>query len=64
MPQGASPDEHGVPPVGLVAILAIEEYARSPVGTVAAGFARGVLRWERPPRPGGDPRMQSMVFLT
>jgi hypothetical protein len=64
MPQAASTDKHSVPPAGLVAILGVEEYARSPLGTPFAGFARGVQRWERPPRPGGDPRLQSMVFLT
>jgi hypothetical protein len=64
IPQGASADEHKVPPASFVAILPASEYARSPVGTLADGFARGVQRWERPPRPGGDLRTQLMVFLT
>jgi hypothetical protein len=64
MPRAASADKHGVPPAGLTAILAVEEYARAPVRPAFAGFARGVQRWEGPPRPGGDPRLQTMVFLT
>jgi hypothetical protein len=64
MPQAASTDEPSVPPAGVLAILPAREYARSPVRSLATGFARWVQRWERPPRPGGDLRLQSMVFLT
>lgn len=64
IPEGASAEEHEVPPARIVAIVAAREYARSPSGTVAGGFAQGVQRWKRPPRPGGDLRTQLMVFLT
>jgi hypothetical protein len=65
IPEGASTEEHEVPPARIVAILAAGEYARSPSGSTAArGFAHGVQRWKRPPRPGGDLRTQLMVFLT
>jgi hypothetical protein len=64
IPEGASAEEHAVPPARIVAILGAGEYARSPSGTVAGGFAQGVQRWKRPPRPGGDLRTQLMVSLT
>lgn len=64
MPRGASVDEHKVLPAGLIAILPACEYARPLARTTTDGFPRAVQRWERPPRPGGDLRMQLMVFLT
>jgi hypothetical protein len=64
IPKGASTQEHEVPPARIVAILAAREYARSASGPVVRGFAQGVQRWERPPRPGGDLHTQLMVFLT
>jgi hypothetical protein len=64
MPEGANAARDNVPPAGLVAVLPVHDYVRSIAGSVADGFARGVQRWERPPRPGGDLRTRLMVFLT
>ena len=64
MPCGASVDEPDILPAALTAILPAREYARPLALPIATGFTRGVQRWERPPRPGGDLRTQLMVFLT
>jgi hypothetical protein len=63
MPQGASVDEVNIAPASVIAILPAREYGGQRTGTVADGFARGMERWERPPRSGGDLRAQLMVFL-
>lgn len=64
MPEGASATKENVPPAGLVAVLAVHRDVLSAAGGIADRFARGVQRWERPPRPGGDLRARLMVFLT
>jgi hypothetical protein len=64
MPEGASVDKVNVVPASLLAIVPAREYGRTRTGTVADGFARGVQRCERPPRPGGELYTRLMVFLT